>query len=150
MFTEPGQEEPSYRYPWRTRVNNAFSVLFYVWFFLTGLYFLAAHLPDTTQGRIGMAFFVSLFGVGAFLTTRRQLRLHSVIRLSDSGIHLWRGSDEVMVISWTEIRAVKSKSRFGDFEVQTDSREKRLRVERRLVGLDELRSFVERRWSAIR
>ena len=65
MFTEPGQEEPSYRYPWRTRVNNAFSVLFYVWFFLTGLYFLAAHLPDTTQGRIGMAFFVLLFGVGA-------------------------------------------------------------------------------------
>jgi hypothetical protein len=90
-----------------------------------------------------MAIAVALFGLGGIVLTRRQLRLMSVIYLAEDGLHLWRLNTEVMVIHWNEVDAVRSKSRWGDFEVRCERTDKRLRVEHRLIGLDDLRASIE-------
>jgi hypothetical protein len=63
--------------------------------------------------------------------------------LADDGIHVWRLNTEVMTIHWAEISAVRSRSRWGDLEVRCDATDKKLRVQRRLIGLDDFRNTIE-------
>ena len=137
-------ESKEYRYPLRTRLNVALSLLVYVWFFLTGLWFLATDLPDAIQGRIGMGLAVVLFGVGGSVLVRRQLRLMSAIELASDGLHVRRLGDEVLFLRWEEIEGVRKRRMRNDYVIRS-LHEETLVVERRLIGLDELLDAVEAR-----
>jgi len=134
--------EKTYRYLLATRVRAALSLFIYVWFFLTGVYLFFTEPPPSAQGRIGMATAIALFGVGGILLARKQMHLMEKIHLSQSGIHLWGLQGELVAIAWTEIEEVRSRGGWGDFDVRCNTMDKKIRVGRRLVGLDDLRAII--------
>jgi len=135
--------EGGYRYPLRTRLRTLYALLVWLWFFLTGAYFLVTDPPRELRAWIPMTVFVILFGIGVYFLTRQQLQLMSVLYAADDGLHVWRLNSKVMTIHWFEIDQVRDRGRWGDFEVRCERADKRLRVGRRLIGLDDLRSKID-------
>jgi hypothetical protein len=136
-----------YGYPSSEKVFNALRLLLLASSFLAGVLLLATGRPPSTPDRVGLTVLTLALGLTCGFLAQKQLRLLSTLRLTDEGIQVYRSGMEALMIRWTEIRAVQTTGRSGDFEVLTD--DTKLRVRRRLLGLAELRAAIDHRWSDV-
>ncbi|MEA2564437.1 MAG: hypothetical protein QOH06_5941 [Acidobacteriota bacterium] len=141
-------KEDRYQYPAFLKLKIAGSLLLELWFFGTGIYYVATYPPSSLNAQLGLAVALLIFAVAAVNLTKLLNILRTEISLLETGIHLRRGDRELIWIAWPEVGEVRAKGRWGDFEISSKDSTKMIRVHRRLIGLGDLRRALSMRLTA--
>lgn len=141
--------ENRYQYPAFLKFKIMWYLLLELWFFGTGIYYVATYPPSSLNAWLGLAVVLILFAVSAVNLTKLLNTLRTEISVLETGIHLRRGDQELIWMAWPEVGEVRTKGRWGDFEIRSKDSTKVIRVHRRLIGLGDLRRTLSDRLTSM-
>ncbi len=133
-----------YSCPRSSRLRNAFDLIIWAWLFATGVYFVIAYRLPSWKAYLAVGVVMAYFGFLGYVRGREQLVLSRTFEILDHGLRVTQWGAELATIPWSEVRELRDVGRHGDCVIVSGFVQRPLLVHRRLTGMDEFRTEVQR------
>ncbi|MBZ5590031.1 MAG: hypothetical protein LAO05_15865 [Acidobacteriia bacterium] len=139
--------QTAYSYPRASKLRNALDLVIWAWLFAAGVYFVIAYPLTSWKAYLAVGVVMAYFGFLCYMRGREQLVLSRTFEVLDHGLRVTQWGKELATIPWSEVRELRNVGRHGDCVIVSGFLQRPILVHRRLNGLDEFRTAVQRRAS---